>query len=56
MAIAGNELHCGDCFQVFHGGKWLDVRIELAGQSYWYLVGLQGVDPEGLEARFYGGE
>lgn len=53
MMVNGRALHSGDCFQVYHNDKWIDVRIELAGRDDWYLVGLPGVDPEGLEARFY---
>lgn len=54
--LEGQELHCGDCFQVRIDGKWLDVRIELAGKDHWYLVGHGSAGwptLNGLEARRY---
>ena len=32
-------LHCGQCFDVMVGGRWVPTRIEMA--STWYLVGIQ---------------
>ena len=46
------ELHRGDCFQVRSNGKWINVRIELAGASAWYLIGFPTTDLKGLEARW----
>lgn len=53
--LEGQELHCGDCFQVRINGNWIDVRIELAGKDHWFLVGLDNtsVTLNGLEARRY---
>lgn len=29
-------LHCGDCFQCYNHGKWLDVRLEY--QDDWVFI------------------
>ena len=52
-ALAGRDLHCGDCFQVRFGKRWENVRIEFTNQG-WYLVGLpyDDIPLEGLEARW----
>ena len=44
------ELHCGDCFQVFVDGQWIDTRIEVNKNGY-YLIGLPNVLIHGLKAR-----
>lgn len=46
-------LHCGMCFDALYHGEWVPVRIEF-GPANWYLVGLEGVDPRGLEVRYRG--
>lgn len=51
--LGRRELHCGDCFQVYSNGAWLDTRIELAGGEDWYLVNLPGASLDGLEAKDY---
>lgn len=43
-------LHCGDCFQAFIRGEWVEVRIEHC-QAGWYLVGAQQIELQGLTAR-----
>lgn len=45
-------LHCGTCFDVMYRGEWLPVRLEMAAD--WFLDGLPGVDPRGLEVWFRG--
>ena len=35
-------LHCGECMEVFAGGKWKPTRIEY-GEN-WYLVGVRAED------------
>lgn len=42
-------LHCGECFDVFTGGKWKPTRIEM-GEN-WYLVGIRADDLNGLQVR-----
>jgi len=43
-------LHCGMCFDVFYGGRWVPTRIEMADD--WYLVGLpRDVEMRGLRVR-----
>ena len=42
-------LHCGECMEVFAGGKWKPTRIEY-GEN-WYLVGVRAEDLNGLRVR-----
>ena len=42
-------LHCGECMEVFAGGKWKPTRIEY-GEN-WYLVGVRVEDLNGLRVR-----
>ena len=42
-------LHCGQCFDVKLGGKWIPTRIEM-GED-WYLVGIKVHDLRGLVVR-----
>lgn len=46
-----NGLHCGECFDVFVGGKWKPTRIEIG--SDWYLVDVNtnGSRLDGLMVR-----
>ena len=46
-------LHCGECMEVFAGGKWKPTRIEY-GEN-WYLVGVRAEDLNGLRVRIYAG-
>ena len=39
-------LHCGECMDVFTGGKWKPTRIEYGDN--WYLVGIRAEDLNGL--------
>ena len=48
--IDGDELHCGDVFQVLIGESWINTRIELSNDE-WYLVGLNEYRLDGLLAR-----
>lgn len=43
-AIGPYDLHCGDCFELFDGYKWVPLRIE-HNSNGWYLVGAQNPDP-----------
>ena len=36
-------LHCGDCFQCWIGGRWLDVRLEYAQD--WALIHHHRAEP-----------
>ena len=40
-------LHCGECFDVFTGGKWKPTRIEMSAAQEWYLVGIRAEDLNG---------
>ena len=42
-------LHCGECMDVFTGGKWKPTRIEYGDN--WYLVGIRVEDLNGLRVR-----
>lgn len=42
-------LHCGDCLEVFTGGKWKPARMEYGDN--WYLVGIHTDDLNGLRVR-----
>ena len=42
-------LHCGECMDVFTGGKWKPTRIEYGDN--WYLVGIRAEDLNGLRVR-----
>ena len=42
-------LHCGQCFDVMVGGRWVPTRIEMA--STWYLVGVKTDHLIGLKVR-----
>ena len=44
-------LHCGECFDVFTGGKWRPTRIEMSAAQEWYLVGIRAEDLNGLRVR-----
>ena len=44
-------LHCGECFDVFTGGKWKPTRIEMSAAQEWYLVGVRAHDLNGLRVR-----
>ena len=42
-------LHCGECLEVFAGGKGKPTRIEYGDN--WYLVGIRAEDLNGLRVR-----
>ena len=42
-------LHCGECMEVFAGGKWKPTRIEY-GEN-WYLVGVRAEGLNGAAKR-----
>ena len=44
-------LHCGECMDVFTGGKWKPTRIEMSAAQEWYLVGIRAEDLNGLRVR-----
>lgn len=55
--LDGIDLHCGDMLKVLvYNGiskqpEWIDTRMELDGNSEWYLPGLFGYQISGLFAR-----
>ena len=46
-------LHCGECFDVFAGGKWKPTRIEMNTGQEWYLVGIKTDVLDGLRVRVH---
>ena len=44
-------LHCGECMEVFAGGKWKPTRIRIEYGENWYLVGIRAEDLNGLRVR-----
>ena len=44
-------LHCGECFDVFAGGRWKPTRIEMSAGQKWYLVGIKTDVLDGLRVR-----
>lgn len=42
-------LQCGDCLEIFTGGKWKSARMEYGDN--WYLVGIRTDDLNGLRVR-----
>ena len=44
-------LHCGECLEVFTGGKWKPTRMEYGNN--WYLAGVRAEDLNGLLAVSY---
>lgn len=44
-------LCCGDCMEVFVGGKWKPTRLEMNPAQQWYLVGIRADDLSGLRVR-----
>ncbi len=44
-------LHCGECLDVFCGGRWKPTRIEMKWKEQWYLVGVDTEDLNGLRVR-----
>ena len=44
-------IHCGECFEVCLNGVWVPTRMEMDISRRWYLVGLPGLELEGLEVR-----
>lgn len=51
----GVGLHCGECFEVLiwnqatNSAEWVETRIECSDK--WFLVGLSGIQVNGLFAR-----
>ena len=46
-------LHCGECLEVFTGGKWKPTRMEYGDN--WYLTGVRAEDLNGLLVRIKAG-
>ena len=42
-------LHCGECFDVLIGSRWVPTRIEM--DDRWYLVGVKTDQLAGLRVR-----
>lgn len=42
-------LHCGECFDVLIGNRWVHTRIEM--DERWYLVGVKTDQLAGLRVR-----
>lgn len=51
FVVDGYGLHCGDTMEVLLNDKWVSTRIEYDYKSNWYLVGLRGLELEGLTVR-----
>lgn len=51
FVVDGYGLHCGDTIEVLLNGTWVPTRIEYDYNFSWYLVGLRGLELEGLTAR-----
>lgn len=51
FVVNGYGLHCGDTMEVLLNGTWVSTRIEYDYKSSWYLVGLRGLELEGLTVR-----
>lgn len=58
IVLDGYEFHCGDQLEVLINDTWIKTRIEAEADfstgSYrpkWYLIGLKGIEIEGLFAR-----
>ena len=53
LEFNGDGLHCGECLEVLviQDGEpvWIQTRLEYG--SDWFLIGLQGIQPNGLFAR-----
>ncbi len=43
------RLHCGECLEVFTGGKWKPTHMEYGDN--WYLAGVRAEDLRGLLVR-----
>ena len=43
------DLHCGECFDVLIGSRWVPARIEMGDR--WYLVGIKTDQLAGLRVR-----
>lgn len=43
------RLHCGECFDVLIGSRWVPTRIEM--DDRWYLVGVKTDQLAGLRVR-----
>ena len=51
FVVDGYGLHCGDTMEVLLNGTWVATRIEYDYNFNWYLVGLKGLELEGLTVR-----
>ena len=49
VADSYGGVHCGDCLELFTGGKWKPTRMEYGDN--WYLVGVRADDLNGLIVR-----
>lgn len=44
-----NGIHCGECLEVKSNNTWVQTRMEKSNK--WYLVGVPGLELEGVEVR-----
>lgn len=44
-------IHCGEVFEFNLNGVWVPARVEMGCDREWYLVGLPGLQLNGLEVR-----
>lgn len=49
MKMDYGGIHCGEVFEFNLNGVWVPARVEIYDD--WYLVGLPGLNLEGLEVR-----
>ena len=44
-------IHCGEVFEFKLNDVWIPARMEMGDDRKWYLVGLPGLELDGLEVR-----
>ena len=44
-------IHCGEVFDFRLNGVWVPARVEMGDDRKWYLVGLPGLELDGLEVK-----
>lgn len=54
--IDGYGLHCGERIEILLNESWIETRVEVDWskgdyKDRWYLVGLKGLEFEGIKAR-----
>ncbi len=44
-------IHCGEVFDFRLNGVWVPARVEMGDDRKWYLVGMPGLELDGLEVK-----